>query len=208
MIGPHLRRWLRRTGSLSAHLQTLGTRFEVQRLHQGVAPMLPGEAESLGVPPGTRCLVREVVLRVDGQPLVYARSVAPAGSLRGPWRSLAGLGCRPLAQLLFDAPSVRRSPLQPLHLRASQDWLRHLRERWQCATGAPWPQPAAWGRHSVFRKAGVPLRVTEVFAPALHAVPPPRGGHTRRNASPGSPSTRASSRSPASTLPTPSGVPV
>ena len=84
MSGLRLRRWLRRTGSLSAHLQTLGARFQVQRLSQGVASLLPGEARSLGVAAGTRCVVREVVLRVDGKPLVFARSVAPAKSLRGP----------------------------------------------------------------------------------------------------------------------------
>lgn len=176
MNGPLLRRWLRRTGSLSAHLQTLGTRFEVQRLHQGVAPLLPGEAHSLALPPSTRCLVREVVLRVDGRPLIYARSVAPAVSLRGPWRSLGGLGSRPLAQLLFDTPSVHRSPLATVRLSAAGEraWQRHLEAAWHAATGERWPENQAWGRYSIFRKAGVPLRVTEVFAPTLHRVPPPR----------------------------------
>ena len=211
-VAPALRRWLQRTGSLSAHLQALGRRFEVQRLGQAVRPLLPGEARSLGLAPGTRCVVREVVLRVDGRPLVYARSVAPARALQGPWRSLGSLGTRPLAQLLFDTPAVRRSPLQAEHLAPGSVWQQHVRRAWQLATGEDWPSPGAWARHSVFTKAGVPLRVTEVFHPALHRSPcPPAAGRpaqTTRTASRGSPSTAASSKSPRSTAATPSGVPV
>jgi chorismate--pyruvate lyase len=206
MSGLRLRRWLRRTGSLSAHLQTLGARFEVQRLSQRVAPLRPGEARSLGLPAHTRCVVREVVLRVDGKPLVFARSVAPAKALRGPWRSLAGLGSRSLAQLLFDTPRLPRSPLQALRVPAAGHWAAALQRGWHQATGQPWPARTAWGRCSVFRKAGTPLRVTEVFAPAMQALPCP--AQTTRIASLGRPSTSASSRSPATTAATPSGVPV
>jgi chorismate--pyruvate lyase len=205
-----LGRWLRREGSLSAHVQTLGGTFAVQRLGQCVAPLLPGEARSLGVAAHTRCVVREVVLRVDGRPLVFARSLAPARSLAGPWRSLGALGNRPLAQLLFDSPLVRRGPLTAFRAGAEEDWFRHVDKRWQQATGEAWAKGAAWGRYSIFLKAGVPLRVTEVFAPEIARLPCPpefqRGA--MRSFSGGSPATSASSRSPASTAATPSGVPV
>lgn len=205
-----LGRWLRRPGSLSAHLQTLGSSFAVQRLGQGVARLLPGEARSLGLAPGLRCVVREVVLRVDGEPLVFARSIAPARSLQGPWRSLGSLGTRPLAQLLFDSPLVRRGPLQAFELKAEDAWQRHLAKRWRHATGQAWPERAAWGRYSIFFKAGVPLRVTEVFAPemARQPCPPEFQRATMRRLSGGKPSTSASSRSPTSTAATPSGVPL
>jgi chorismate--pyruvate lyase len=229
-VAPTLRRWLRRPGSLSAHVQALGERFEVQRLSQRVARLLPGEARSLGLAPGTRCVVREVVLRVDGRPVVLGRSVAPARSLNGPWRSLGSLGTRPLAQLLFDTPQVTRSPLVPMRLAGAGRWQQRLDRCWQLATGAPWPEPAAWGRYSIFRKNGAPLRVTEVFAPAMHGASCPaiiRPEHVRARArlgspkpavtaaiqamrtdSGGRPSTSASSTSPATTAATPSGVPV
>jgi len=164
-----LRRWLQRTGSLSAHLQTLGSRFEVQRVSQRVARLLPGEARSMGLSHTTRCVVRQVVLRVDGQPLVFARSVAPARALQGPWRSLGALGSRPLAQLLFDTPQVSRSPLVAQRIGAAGPWRKVLDKGWETATAQPWPEAAASARHSVFRKAGMPLRVTEVFAPAMRS---------------------------------------
>lgn len=205
-----LGRWLRREGSLSAHVQTLGEAFEVQRLGQRVAPLLPGEASSLGVAADTRCVVREVVLRVDGRPLVFARSLAPARSLAGPWRSLGALGNRPLAQLLFDSPLVRRGPLIALRASTEEDWFRHVDRRWRQATGTAWAQGWAWGRYSIFVKAGVPLRVTEVFAPEIARLPCPPAFQraAMRSFSGGSPATSASSRSPASTAATPSGVPV
>lgn len=230
-VAPALRRWLRRPGSLSAHVQALGERFEVQRLSQRVARLLPGEARSLGLPPGTRCVVREVVLRVDGQPVVLGRSVAPARALNGPWRSLGSLGTRPLAQLLFDTPQVTRSPLVAMRLAPKGQWRQRLEQCWSQATGSPWPEAAAWARYSIFRKNGAPLRVTEVFSPAMHAAPCPaviRPEHVRARArlgpanrgtapapvqamrtdSTGKPSTSASSTSPAATAATPSGVPV
>lgn len=174
MSGLQLRRWLRLGGSLSAHLQSLGARFEVQRLSQRVDRLLPGERQSLGVRHGTRCVVREVVLRVDGRPLVFARSVAQARTLNGPWRSLGGLGSQPLAQLLFDAPQVSRSVLCRLRLPGAGPWGRLLADRWRVATGHAWREPVAWGRHSVFCKAGMALRVTEIFAPEMQAIRPPQ----------------------------------
>jgi chorismate--pyruvate lyase len=202
MSGLGLRRWLRRTGSLSAQLQSLGSRFEVQRMSQAVARLLPGEARSLGMPPGTRCLVREVVLRVDGEPLVFARSVAPSKSVRGPWRSLVALGSRPLAQLLFNTPRVTRGPLMVLRAPAHGKWQRAIERGWQRAGGQRWPATTARGRYSVFRKNGAPLRVTEFFVPGLPAP------QTMRSLKRGKPSTSASSRSPATTAATPSGVPL
>jgi chorismate--pyruvate lyase len=193
-VEPALRRWLRRPGSLSAHVQALGTHFEVQRLSQRVARLLPGEARSMGLAPGTRCVVREVVLRVDGRPLVLGRSVAPARALNGPWRSLGSLGTRPLAQLLFDTPQVSRSPLVAMRLTPSSPWQRRLQRCWREGTGEPWPRAAAWGRYSVFHKNGAPLRVAEVFTPAMHGAPcaaTTHPEHIRARARLGPPTTKA-----------------
>jgi chorismate--pyruvate lyase len=203
-----LRHWLRRSGSLSAHLQTLGSRFEVQTLVQQVMPLLPGEAASLGIAARVRCLVREVVLRVDGQPLVWARSVVPARALSGPWRHLGGLGSRPLAHLLFDSPAVRREALQALALSTPGPWRARLEHGWHQAVGNGWPARQAWGRHSVFHKAGAPLRVTEVFAPVMAGLRCPPQRTVMRSCSGGRPSTSADSTSPATTAATPAGVPL
>ena len=163
-----LGRWQRAPGSLTGRLKRLGERFEVQTLRQRVAPLLREERRELGA---GRHLVREVILRVDGQPLVWARSVAPARSLCGPWRALAGLGSRPLGQLLFDDPRVARSPLRAHrwcrggvgHGRVRRDWLQ--------STGADWRGAVVLGRSSVFVRHGVKLRVFEAFGAELKRTP-------------------------------------
>jgi chorismate--pyruvate lyase len=159
-----LRRWQRAPGSLTARLKALGECFEVLTLRQRVAPLLAEEKRVLG--PG-RYLVREVILKVDGEALVWARSVAPACSLAGPWRALAGLGTRPLGQLLFDDARVARSPLLPHRLGCGGPGHRRIARDWLRATGAPWPTGVAHGRSSVFERRGARLRVFEAFAPGL-----------------------------------------
>lgn len=165
---PQLAAWLTAPGSLTQRLRRTGQRLEVVRLAQGSAPLLPGEARDLGArgtPP--RAHVREVLLVVDGQPLVWARSVASAGSVNGPWRSLKGLGSRPLAELLFGSLQVGRSPLHARRLTPGSPWQRHLAR--QCRHAAPDLAAArgVWARWSVFCKGGQRLRVLEAFLPAV-----------------------------------------
>jgi chorismate--pyruvate lyase len=159
-----LRDWLRAPGSLSRRLARLGERFEVQVLRQGVAPFRALERAALGLPPRGLTVVREVILRVDGEPLVWARSAVHQRSTRGPWKALRGLGNRPLAHLLYDDPRIRRSQLQPRRLARYGVTRRQMARQWREATGsAPSPQ-MLWSRNSVFTCRGAGLRVMEMFS--------------------------------------------
>lgn len=167
-----LRLWLRAPGSLSRRIAALGDRFEVQTLRQGPARLLPREARDIGV---GRSWVREVLLKLDGQPLVWARSVTPRRALGGPWRALRGLGQRPLADLLFADRRVQRTPLRREKLLRGGPLHARLARQWRDATGSAPPRRMVWGRSSVFRRRhGPPLRVMEAFAPALASVAPPK----------------------------------
>jgi chorismate lyase len=162
-----LRDWLRAPGSLSRRLARLGERFEVQVLRQGVAPFRALERAALGLPPRGLTVVREVILRVDGEPLVWARSAVHQRATTGPWRALKGLGTRPLAHLLYDDHRISRSELQPRRLSRHGHTRRHAGRQWLAATGrAPSPQ-MLWSRNSVFSRSGAELRVMELFDPAL-----------------------------------------
>jgi chorismate--pyruvate lyase len=167
-----LRLWLRAPGSLSRRIAALGQRFEVQTLRQGAARLLAIESRDIGA---GRSWVREVLLRLDGQPLVWARSVTPRTALAGPWRALRGLGQRPLADLLFSDRRVQRTPLRREKLPRGGPLQRRLARQWEDATGAAPPRGMVWARSSVFhRRRGPPLRVMEAFAPVLMALPPPQ----------------------------------
>lgn len=166
-----LRLWLAAPGSLSRRIAALGQRFEVQTLRQGAARLQPIEARDIGA---GRSWVREVLLKVDGQPLVWARSATPQPALRGPWRALRGLGSRPLADLLFNDRRVQRTPLRREKLPRGGPLQRRLARQWEAATGSAAPRGIVWARSSVFSRHGPPLRVMEAFAPSLGAVAPPQ----------------------------------
>ncbi|HOX66414.1 MAG TPA: chorismate lyase [Burkholderiaceae bacterium] len=174
-----LRGWLQSDGSLSRRLARVFGRFEVQVLSQGAGPAQADELcvlrRSGGVAlSAARCHVREVMLWGNGQPLVYARSVLPAVQSRLAWRALRGLGSRPLADLLFGlraASCARLGSSRMVPLRA-----RRLGAR------LGWAREPLWCRRSVFMRRGMPLLVTEWFAPSVCQCTPgaPTGRGTFR----------------------------
>ena len=169
-----LRAWLRAPGSLSQRLARHG-RFEVQVLRQATAKLRAPERRQLGSPRRGCTWVREVLLRVDGQPLVWARSSLHRATLSGPWKALRGLGSRPLAQLLYDDRRVQRSTLQPRRISVHGPTRRQLERQWLQVTGTPAPAQMCWSRHSVFKRQGALLRVMELFHPDVAALAPYAG---------------------------------
>ena len=169
-----LRSWLQSGGSLSRRLATAFGGFEVRVLSQGVAPARPDELAALREAAVgmrvQRCHVREVMLWGDGQPLVHARSVLPAVQARLTWRALRGLGSRPLADLLFGLRAANCARLG--HGRMVPWRARRLAQRLARASGSAWRGEPLWFRRSVFKRRGVPLLVTEWFAPAVRQRPP------------------------------------
>lgn len=156
--------WLSAPGSLTARLRLLGT-VRVEVLDQGRRRLWPQERRALGCSVGH---VREVVLRVDERPAVWARSSVPARAVKGPWRAIRGLGTRPLAELLFAHRAVRRGPLQSLRFQSHGPVDAHMARQWARLNRAtaflPPPHPV-WARHSLFHHQGQPLQVLEAFAP-------------------------------------------
>lgn len=155
------RAWLTWRASLTARLRAHAPGFRVEVVRQGLR--LPHEDEWREVGAGTRShvLVREVLLHLRGGPVVMAHSIASVRDLAGPWRSLRGLGSRPLAEALFSDPEVVRAPLEHARLDA-----RHPLHGRACALLGV-ALPPLWARRSRFTKRGRPLLVTEVFLPRL-----------------------------------------
>lgn len=105
-----------------------------------------------------QALIRQVLLRCDGQPLVYARTIIPLSSLRGALRGLALLGNRPLGAVLFADRQMKRKPMQITSMDSS-----HLCYQWTGHKG----QRKIWGRRSIFVLRGKELLVSEFFLPEL-----------------------------------------
>ena len=186
-----LRAWLQSDGSLSRRLSLSFGGFEVQVLGQGTAPATNDELVLLrqqGVSGARvqRCHVREVVLWGDGRPLVHARSVLPAVHARLTWRAVRGLGQRPLADLLFGLRAAHCTrlgarcmvPLQARRLGGRLGWADH----------------PLWSRRSVFTRRGVPLLITEWFAPAVRDHTPGLNASTSTSTSTSTRGKRRNSR--------------
>ena len=162
-----LRPWLTDPGSLTARIVARCERFEVRVLRQALALPHADEAAALGIQPGRRVWLREVLLLADGEAVVHARSLLPRSAARGGWGGFLGVGSRPLGSRLFADPLIRRSPLSAARLDC-----RDARYHRACAAlpAAMAPPPMLWARRSLFRNASRCLLVSETFLPALHRV--------------------------------------
>jgi chorismate--pyruvate lyase len=157
--------WLFDGESLTKRLkQACGRNFNVKLLRQNYERPLLCERRALGMDDRAQALVRQVHLCCADQVLVYARSVMPLALLQGNSRGLAHLGGRPLGELLFRDKTMQRSPMEIARIEPGD-----LFYGWALAEGAAVKGPL-WGRRSVFRLAGRPLLVNEIFLP-----PPPEG---------------------------------
>jgi chorismate lyase len=168
--------WLRRGGSLTHALQTLG-KVEVRVNFEGIVCRRAGEmrlrnehiaARRGAYRPaehGSSVWVRDITLTVDAAAVVAARSSVSARDSRASWKSLRTLAARPLGSLLYNDPAISRSrfayasfPLAatPFVDRESVD------DANQCGR--------AWARVSEFRREQAPLVLTEIFLPALWSM--------------------------------------
>ncbi len=159
-----LRSWLSDRGSLTRRLKSRCASFRVVPLATGLARPNPDEYALLGLAPGTRAYVREVMLLCDGVPVVFAHSVLPSAGLRGGWNGITRLGSRSLGEALFSDHRIERQPLAYRNVRNSHPLFRAI------AAQQTLEASSLWARRSVFRLNHHPLLVTEVFLPAIDAL--------------------------------------
>lgn len=146
--------WLTAPGSLTARLQALGE-FAMSRLRQSPGAAWLGDS-------GRVVWQREVLLRVDGQALVFAHSewsTVQAGRLTA---ALRGLGQRPLGPLLFARSGVQHGALAFACLPAAHPVAVRARR----ALGLAEPLPL-WARRATHGIGPERLVVMEIFSPAL-----------------------------------------
>lgn len=156
--------WLLHTGSLTERLRTHCTDFEVVVAGQGITAISPAEYAALygkcHRDSSRQTQVREVMLRGDGRPWVFARSLLPAAFVDNCMSEFKQLGSRPLGQILFNDPRFQRQPFDIFYSPPEGQWQRLLG-----VTHAV----AMWGRRSVFVFQSHRLLVIEVFLPEAPA---------------------------------------
>lgn len=156
--------WLRDRGSLTHRLRACG-RFAVEPLGQSLCAPRADEARMLGLAPRRWAWIRQVLLTLDGTPVVYARSVLPLTSLKGANRRLAQMRRQALGMELFRPPAAHRAAV----------WMARVPPRvlpTAVDVDVDVDEPI-WGRQSLFYKRDHPLLVAEFFLPALWRARPP-----------------------------------
>jgi len=143
-------------GSLTAYLYSLGrTHFEVEVLQQQWEKPLPSEARRLNLSRGAVANIREVLLYVDAQALVFGRTVVPKLSVDRIGRPFQRLGGKPLGAMLFREPHLERTPFEWARLSADDALYQRI--------GSHASAKSIWARRSIFGYRGNPLMLTEVF---------------------------------------------
>jgi chorismate--pyruvate lyase len=156
--------WLLDPASLTQRLlQLCPQAFRVRLLSQQWERPRPDEAKVLGIRYDGQAIIRQVQLLCDDSPWIYARTVIPATSMRGKLRRLARLGTKPLGAMLFADPGMRRGVVELARITLGQQLHADALHRSHECTDT------IWGRRSVFRIAGKPLLVSEIFLPDFPA---------------------------------------
>jgi len=158
--------WLQRPGALTAGLRQLGT-VDLSVLSEHEATLGEDEAWMLERPLQQAIWVREIIMHVDTTAAVVARSLTPLTASSQEWAGMRGLATRPLADLLYHDPAIRRSAFRTARLRPSQPLFQTVETAWPhaLASGAP-----LLARCSTFWRAGQPLLVEECFLPEFWSL--------------------------------------
>lgn len=156
-----LRHWLSDTGSLTRRYQALCEQyFHVELLEYDWQPALPEESRFLSHDMKQLMLEREVLLCDGDRAEIYARTVIPPKTYQEMRARFDNLGNKPLGQMLFDDPTLKRGPIEVARLGPSQ-WL------FQLAIQMMLNEPTElWARRSCFYLNNKPLMVTEIFLPS------------------------------------------
>lgn len=148
-----VRAWLLDDGSLTQHLIDTGRRFSLERWQQRWETPRLDERRLLRMGLNERAMIRHVVLRLDDEAMVFARSVFPVSTLEGPLLRLRRLANQSLGTFLFSRNDMRRSPFEVALLSGAHGYLPAKLHQ----------QESAWARRSCFQVAGKPMLVSEVF---------------------------------------------
>lgn len=105
--------WLFNEESLTKRLTELSHgQFAVNVLLEEWQLLRKDEYQMLGVAATQLGWVREVLLLGQGEPWVYARSVAMQTDLNNPHYNLTNIGSKSLGSILFSDKSFHRTPLE------------------------------------------------------------------------------------------------
>jgi chorismate--pyruvate lyase len=156
----NIQSWIYESGSLTRRLRSVyGNAVTVSVLLQKWQVPFLSERKRLHLPEHQYSLIREVLLHADGKPLILARTVIPAGTIKIARSNLSQLGTRPLGEVIFSCPKLERLSLDITLIQPPQ-WTQTIRNRIAI-------NQAIWGRRTIYAIEHQKMLVSEFFLPDL-----------------------------------------
>lgn len=144
--------------SLTSALKKIQAAFSVQLLNLNPSTPFVDEAPVFSCIEDTEVLTREVILKLDQQPVIFARSICHQTSES--WLNILDCGNRSLGEKLFDGSlPISRDEFE---YRVMQPEM-YFSSVYKPKT----PLPPCLARRSVFWLEEKPLLLTEIFLPEL-----------------------------------------
>ncbi|ORU89434.1 MAG: hypothetical protein A6F71_00260 [Cycloclasticus sp. symbiont of Poecilosclerida sp. M] len=158
-LPPSVKDWLSESGSLTRRIKNnFAGEFGVQLQEQGHGQALPDDAKQLMIGPQGEAFIREVVLTVAGNPVVFARTTVPNASLQT-LDKLTKLGNIPLGEVIFSYPDLQRP-----HLQVAKILIQDLSEHTAKMLGG---DEHVWARRNTYKIEGCLFLVSEFFLPIM-----------------------------------------
>jgi len=152
--------WTYESGSLTQRLRNrYGNAVTVKVLLQRWCTPFLSERRLMGLPEQRYTLVREVLLHVNGTPLILARTIIPESTIKAVNNKLAHLGNRPLGEIIFAYPKLERIAMD-ISLIKPPTWTDNALVEAEI-------QQDLWGRRTVYGIAHHQMLVSEFFLPAI-----------------------------------------
>jgi len=159
----NIQSWTYEPGSLTQRLRDYyGDAIGVKILLQQWNTPFLSERRSLKLHENKYSLIREVLLHADGKPLILARTIIPAKTIKVAKSNLAHLGSRPLGEVIFSYPKLERIEMD-VTLVDAPTWTQPAIEEGHIL------QPI-WGRRTVYSIAQRQMLVSEFFLPGVLEV--------------------------------------
>ena len=152
--------WTYESGSLTRRLRSYyGHAVAVKVLRQRWSKPFLSERRLLKLPEHHYSLTREVLLHADGKPLILARTIIPAATVKAAKSNLSQLGSRPLGEIIFSYPKLERMAMDVTLINPAT-WKQSARAE------ATINQPI-WGRRTVYAIAHKQMLISEFFLPEV-----------------------------------------
>lgn len=160
--------WLTEPSSLTAKLIAHSANFRVQRIYQQPDFCWADEFAEIGLNKVNKVHTREVLLRCDDTPAVYAHTILPLSSTASQWPLFKTLGEKSLGSTLFNDPKVNRGALQFARLQPTHPAMQRVKllTKNESKFTDKFDQPL-FARRSLFFRCGGIMLVTELFLPVI-----------------------------------------